>query len=112
MAARSLVPAERIARMVLRMRGHTVLLDEDIAALYAVETKAWHLKRVGRASLPPSARTKAAPDRVPSSLKTVNKRPRSRQAYPLASWRLMTCPIYGDHYQPRALVRLVEEPLH
>ena len=35
----SLVPTERIAAKILVIRGHKVLLDSDLAELYAVETK-------------------------------------------------------------------------
>jgi hypothetical protein len=35
----SLVPAERIERAILLIRGQKVLLDEDLAELYGVETK-------------------------------------------------------------------------
>ena len=34
-----LVPAERIERSILLIRGHKVILDADLAALYGVETK-------------------------------------------------------------------------
>jgi ORF6N domain len=33
------VPVERIARSILVVRGHKVLLDEDLAALYGVQTR-------------------------------------------------------------------------
>jgi phage regulator Rha-like protein len=36
---RSLVPVERIERSILLIRGHKVILDADLAALYGVETK-------------------------------------------------------------------------
>jgi hypothetical protein len=36
----SLVPMERIERAILMLRGHKVMLDSDLAALYGVETKA------------------------------------------------------------------------
>ena len=36
----SLLPAERIERSILLLRGEKVILDKDIAALYEVETKA------------------------------------------------------------------------
>jgi hypothetical protein len=36
----ALVPVERITRAILVIRGHKVLLDSDLAALYGVETKA------------------------------------------------------------------------
>lgn len=35
-----LVKRERIERRVLRLRGHNVMLDEDLAALYRVDVKA------------------------------------------------------------------------
>ncbi|MBX3728725.1 MAG: ORF6N domain-containing protein [Candidatus Sumerlaeia bacterium] len=35
----NLLPAERIERSILVLRGHNVLLDEDLAVLYGVETK-------------------------------------------------------------------------
>jgi hypothetical protein len=35
----NLIPAERIERSILLMRGQKVMLDADIAALYDVETK-------------------------------------------------------------------------
>lgn len=37
---RSIVPAERIERSILLIRGQKVMLDADLAKLYAVETKA------------------------------------------------------------------------
>ena len=37
--SRSLIPAERIERAILLIRGHKVMLDSDLAALYEVETK-------------------------------------------------------------------------
>jgi len=36
----SLIPAERIERAILFVRGHKVLLDRDLAELYGVETRA------------------------------------------------------------------------
>ena len=39
-SSRSLIPAERIERSILLIRGEKVLLDSDLATLYAVETKA------------------------------------------------------------------------
>jgi len=36
----SVVPAERIERSILLVRGHKVMLDSDLAELYAVETRA------------------------------------------------------------------------
>ena len=38
-AARTLLPAERIERSILAIRGHKVLLDADLAELYGVETR-------------------------------------------------------------------------
>lgn len=35
----ALVPSERIERTILLIRGHKVMLDADLAALYGVETK-------------------------------------------------------------------------
>ncbi|MDZ4796955.1 MAG: ORF6N domain-containing protein [Bryobacteraceae bacterium] len=35
-----LIPAERIERAILLIRGEKVMLDRDLAALYAVETRA------------------------------------------------------------------------
>ena len=35
----ALVPPERIERSILLIRGHKVILDADLAALYGVETK-------------------------------------------------------------------------
>jgi len=35
----ALIPAERVERRILLLRGHKVLLDADLAALYGVETK-------------------------------------------------------------------------
>jgi len=34
------VPIERIERSILLVRGHKVMLDEDLAKLYQVPTKA------------------------------------------------------------------------
>ena len=39
MENRSLIPVERIERAILLLRGHKVMLDHDLAALYGVETK-------------------------------------------------------------------------
>ena len=36
----SLVPAERIDRMILLVRGQKVMIDTDLAELYGVPTKA------------------------------------------------------------------------
>ncbi len=35
----TVIPIERIARCVYLIRGHKVMLDQDLAALYGVETK-------------------------------------------------------------------------
>ena len=35
-----MIPQERIARSILLIRGHKVMLDADLAVLYSVETKA------------------------------------------------------------------------
>ena len=40
MAAKIAVPVERIEDRILLVRGHKVLLDADLAALYGVETRA------------------------------------------------------------------------
>jgi hypothetical protein len=37
--AKALVPTEDIARSILVLRGHRVLLDAELAALYRVTTK-------------------------------------------------------------------------
>jgi len=37
--SRAAIPAERIERSILVLRGHKVLLDTDLAALYGVTTK-------------------------------------------------------------------------
>lgn len=39
MVQSEIVPLERIERVILVLRGHKVLLDEDLAALYGVEVK-------------------------------------------------------------------------
>ena len=39
MPEQSLVPLERIERAILVLRGHKVMLDSDLATLYAIETK-------------------------------------------------------------------------
>ena len=39
MADEGLIPVERIERTILRLRGHNVMLDADLAALYQVEVK-------------------------------------------------------------------------
>jgi hypothetical protein len=38
--SRALVPAERIERSILSIRGHRVMIDSDLAKLYGVETRA------------------------------------------------------------------------
>ena len=40
MSERSLIPVGRIERAILNLRGHNVMLDADLAAIYRVETKA------------------------------------------------------------------------
>ncbi len=35
----SLIPIERIERIILLIRGHIVILDRDLAALYGVSTR-------------------------------------------------------------------------
>ena len=40
MVKAELVSLERVERAILVLRGHKVLLDEDLAALYGVEPKA------------------------------------------------------------------------
>ena len=40
MSRNGLVKSERIERRVLRLRGHNVMLDEDLATLYRVDVKA------------------------------------------------------------------------
>ena len=37
---KSLVPAERIVRAIHAIRGEKVMIDEDLASLYGVETRA------------------------------------------------------------------------
>ena len=36
---KSLIPIERIERLILLIRGHKVMLDSDLAELYGVTTK-------------------------------------------------------------------------
>ncbi len=38
MPGQALIPAERIERRILLIRGHKVLLDSDLATLYRVTT--------------------------------------------------------------------------
>ena len=38
--SRSVIPAERIEHSILLLRGHRVILDQDLAALNEVESKA------------------------------------------------------------------------
>jgi len=40
MTERSLIPVGRIERVIRDLRGHNVMLDADLAAIYRVETKA------------------------------------------------------------------------
>jgi hypothetical protein len=40
MSQRALIPVNRIDRAIVRLRGHNVMLDEDLAALYRVDVKA------------------------------------------------------------------------
>jgi hypothetical protein len=40
MPEQGLIPTERIERAILVLRGHRVMLDADLAALYEVEVKA------------------------------------------------------------------------
>jgi hypothetical protein len=35
----AVIPAERIERSILLIRGHNVMLDSDLADLYSVETR-------------------------------------------------------------------------
>jgi hypothetical protein len=39
MADKSLIPLERVERAILILRGHRVILDSDLAALYGVPVK-------------------------------------------------------------------------
>lgn len=39
MPTETVIPAERIERSILLIRGHRVMLDEDLAELYGVTTK-------------------------------------------------------------------------
>jgi hypothetical protein len=39
MVDESLIPLERVERTILILRGHRVILDSDLAALYGVETR-------------------------------------------------------------------------
>ena len=39
MSERSLIPIRTIERVILKLRGHNVMLDADLAAMYRVETK-------------------------------------------------------------------------
>ena len=38
-AGRAVIPIERITRAILLIRGHKVMLDQDLAYLYGVATK-------------------------------------------------------------------------
>ena len=61
MAKGSLIPAERIENAILLIRGHKVILDSDLAALYGVSTTRLNeqIKRnkevSGRFHVPPNA---------------------------------------------------------
>ncbi len=46
----AILPAERIERLILLIRGHKIILDADLAALYGVETK--QLIRAVKRNLP------------------------------------------------------------
>ncbi len=46
----AILPAKRIERLILLIRGHKVILDADLAALYGVETK--QLIRAVKRNLP------------------------------------------------------------
>jgi hypothetical protein len=50
MAQKPIVPAERIENCIYLLRGQRVLLDDDLAMLYGVETKILNqaVKRNGR----------------------------------------------------------------
>ena len=39
MTEKSLIPAERIEKAILLIRGHKVMLDSDLASLYGVQVK-------------------------------------------------------------------------
>lgn len=39
MSDKALIPVERIERTILRLRGHSVMIDADLAALYQVDVK-------------------------------------------------------------------------
>ena len=39
MADKSLTPLDRVERTILILRGHRVILDSDLAALYGVPVK-------------------------------------------------------------------------
>jgi hypothetical protein len=45
----NLVPAERIERCIVELRGHKVMLDKDLAELYSAPTS--HLKRAVKRNL-------------------------------------------------------------
>src|SRR5688572_28994767 len=46
----ALIPADRIDRAIVLVRGHKVMLDSDLAALYGVETR--QLVRAVKRNLP------------------------------------------------------------
>ena len=39
MSDKALIPVERIERTILRLRGHNVMLDADLAILYGIDTR-------------------------------------------------------------------------
>ena len=39
MSEKALIPVERIERTILRLRGHNVMLDADLATLYGIDTR-------------------------------------------------------------------------
>lgn len=47
MSDKALIPVDRIERTILRLRGHSVMLDADLAAMYRVETREL-VRAVGR----------------------------------------------------------------
>ena len=53
MAGRSLIPAERIERTILRLRGQNVMLDSDLATLYGVTRVLNQAVRRNRERFPP-----------------------------------------------------------
>jgi hypothetical protein len=53
MAARSTPPLARIASAIHQVRGHRVMLDADLAALYGVTTKRLNEQGPGTAAVSP-----------------------------------------------------------